>query len=138
MTSADDRKVFLSSQSMESFSPNQIREKIFSYESGSIKEGKSSEKSDTSSNDSSQSFHVNHHEGLSMATNNSQENSFNQMNNLYSVGFRQHEVNNNPLGGAMVGGEECIYQEFSTKNIQSYNLYAVVYFVKFIRHLIFN
>ena len=59
----------MTSQSIESFSPNQIQEKMFSYETGSTKEDKNSEKSDTSSNDSSQTFNDNHHGGLSMATN---------------------------------------------------------------------
>ena len=59
----------MTSQSIESFSPNQIQEKRFSYETRSTKEDKNSEKSDTSSNDSCQTFYDNHHGGLSMATN---------------------------------------------------------------------
>ena len=106
----------ITSQSSESFSPNQKNKKRFSHES--TNEGEYSETSETSSNNFSQDFHDNHHGGVSMATSNSQSNAFNSMTNLFSGDHRQQGVQNNPLGVAMLEGGECIHQGFyQQKNI---------------------
>ena len=103
----------MTSHPAESFSPNKMQEKRFYYESGSTKESDELVNSDTTSNDSSQTFHVNYQGGLSVAINNSQSNSFNPTNNLILGAYRQQKVQNNQLGVAMVGGGESKFQGFS-------------------------
>ena len=97
----------MTSQSTEFFSPNQIQEKLFSHERGLTQECEDSEKSDSSSNDSTQNFHG--YGGVSIATNNSQSNAFIPTTNLFSGAHRQHVVQNNQPGVAMLGREEFIY-----------------------------
>ena len=87
--------------------PNQIKNKKNYQESA--KEYKSSKKSDTSFQKSSKSLHDNHHEGLSLATSNSQSNLFNPMINLFSLAYRQQGIHNNPLGVAMLGERKKIF-----------------------------
>ena len=86
----------MTSQSV-SFSTNQMQKKQFSEKRELTKKCDNFMTSETSSNNSSKSFHDNQHIEFSMATSDSQSNAFNPTTSLFSDAYRQKEIQNNLL-----------------------------------------